>query len=80
MAAPADPGHAQHVLLVEGSARVGLDAIAPRIADALAPNCVANHHMECKSFDLTFAIERAGLRHASARRQPQRPDLRARWS
>jgi hypothetical protein len=74
-----DPECAKHVLLVEGIARVAIDAVAPRITAALAPFLVAKQGITWKSFDLAFAIERAGLRHASAQRQPPRPDLRARW-
>lgn len=78
-ASAAVPANAKHVLLVEGTARVALEAVAPRIVDALAPYLVANRGVTWKSFDLAFAIERAGLRDDSKQRQPPRPDLRARW-
>lgn len=68
-----------HVLLVEGVARAELDAALPRIAAAFAPQHAAIQGTAWQSFDLAFAIERGGLRHAGAHRQHARPDLRARW-
>ena len=75
----AESDNSRHVLLVEGTSRDELDAAALRIAAAITPRLAANRGIQWNTYDLAFAIERADLRHSTARRQPPRPDLRAPW-
>lgn len=77
-AAPA-AGGSPLVLLAEGFDRSGLEAGAPRIADALKRGLGADDPIAWEAYDLAFAIERAGLRPPTTARQPARPDLHAQW-
>lgn len=77
-AAPA-AGGSPLVLLAEGVDRSGLEASAPRIAEALKRGLGADDPIASEAYDLAFAIERAGLHSPTTARQPARPDLHAQW-
>ena len=68
-----------YVLLLEATDRGQLERAIPRVLAAIE-TLKPERAIEGESYDLASSVEKRDLAERQAKRQPQRPDLRARWS
>ena len=72
-------GGAQYVLLVEALNAHALDLAMGDLLPAIHERLQPSQRPIAKTFELDIIVDRSRLAHATTRRQPPRPDLRARW-
>jgi hypothetical protein len=72
-------GGAQYVLLVEALNAHALDLAMEDLLPAIRERLQSSQRPIAKTFELDIVVDRSRLAHATTRRQPPRPDLRARW-
>jgi hypothetical protein len=69
-----------YVLLLEGTDRGQLERAIPQVLAAIGETLKPVAPVEGESYDLASMVEKRDLADRHAKRQPQRPDLRSRWS
>ena len=75
-----DAAGVPYVLLLEGTDRGQLERAIPRVLAAIRETLNPDGPIAGECYDVASTVEKRDLADRQAKRQPQRPDLRARWS